>query len=216
MTAADITQHAAKAFLNDAAQALWTDAILLPYLSQAVLELSNQYRINEIPLELRVGVTISVEIGDTELDELPTDMIEPISMKERTLASTDDWSDDIDEVDDVDPSEDTSQTINQWAWRNNKIYINPPTTDREVRLLYTGSLTAITSTGSTIDDSSSKAYLAARTAQLAIANGGNNPSKAGELEETVVMNLDILLGALVKNNQNAGSARRRGYKGRHR
>lgn len=214
MQASDITQHAAKAFLNDADQALWTDSVLLPYLSQAVLELSQLYRLNEIPTELRVGVTILVAIGDTSLSQLPVDMIEPISLKERTQGSTDYWSDNIDEVDDVDPTILTSQSIVQWAYRNEQIYINPPTTAREVRLLYMGDLTAISSTGSTIDDDNTKPYLAARTAQLAIKNGGNNPTKAEELNTDVEMNLDILISASVKNNQNSGSARRRPYKGR--
>lgn len=215
MTAADITQHSAKAFLNDASQVLWTDAILLPYLSQAVLELSQHYRLNGIVTEVKVGITILVTIGDTYLAQLPTDLIEPLNLRERVQASTDDWSDNLDEVDDVDPNLDNEQSVVEWCWRNNQIYINPPLSAREVRLQYLGDLTAIANTGSTIDDDNSKAYLAARTAQLAAKNGGNNPVKANELDVDVMSNLDILLGANIKNMQRSHAARRRPYKGKH-
>lgn len=216
MTAADITQQAAKAFMNDFNQETWTDSVLLPYLSQAVSELEQVYRIHEVSFQTRVGVTILVSIGDLLLAQLPVDLIEPISLRERVQNSTDDWSRELTEVDDIDPNLDNSQSVSQWTWRNKQIYINPPITAREVRLLYTGTLTAIAVTGTTIDDSNSKAYLAARTAQLAFRNGANNPSKAEELQGDVDKNEDILLGSLVKENQGAGSARRQGYKGRHR
>lgn len=216
MTAADITQQAAKAFMNDYNQETWTDSVLLPYLAHAVSELEQIYRIHEVSFQTRVSVTILVTAGDLFLAQLPVDLIEPISLRERVQASIDDWSNELTEVDDVDPNSDTSQSVNQWAWRNGKVYINPPTTAREVRLFYTGTLTAIASSGSTIDDTNSKAYLSARTAQLAFRNGANNPSKAEEIQMDVDRNEDILIGSLVKENQDSGAARKHGYKGRHR
>lgn len=211
MTAQDISQHAAKVYLNDAAQALFTDTVLIPHVAQAALEFESHCRVNEIPLEVRVGVVISVEIGDTELDELPTDFIEPVSLRERPLGSSDSWSNNITEVDDIDPNALLFQSINQWAFRNNKIYINPPLTDREVRLLYVGSLTAVTIPGSTIDLIQSKSFLAVRAAQLAAKFTGNNPTKAGDMQPDVDEAKDLLIRGLVKNNQNSGAARRRGY-----
>lgn len=214
MTAAEVTQHAAKVYLNDAAQALFTDAVLLPYVAQAALEFEGHCRVNEIPLEVRVSNIVTVEIGDTELDEYPVDFIEPLSLKERPLGSSDSWSRDITEVQDVDPNAITSDSVNQWAFRNNKIYINPPTTDREIRLLYVGSLTAITTTGSTVDLISAKSFLAARAAQLCAKNGGNNPTKAAEMQPDVDEAKDLLIRGLVKNNQTSGAGRRGAYKGR--
>lgn len=212
MVASDVTSHAAKAFLNDAAQALWTDAILLPYLAQAALELESHFRVNEIPVQVRVGVTLEAEAADTEFDEYPVDFIEPISIKER-LNDTTIWSEDIEEVDDVDPNATLFDGIVMWCFRNNKIYFNPPLTAREVRLLYIGSITAIASTGSTIDLTTSKSFLAARTAQLAAKNGGNNPTKADALQPDVDEARDLLVRGLVKNNQTAGAGRRKAYKG---
>lgn len=214
MTAQDVTQHAAKVYLNDAAQALFTDAVLLPHVKQAALEFESHCRVNEIPVEFRVAITISVEIGDTELDEYPVDFIEPIDLKERALGSSDRWSNNITEVDDVDPNANYYNSINQWAFRNNKIYINPPLADREVRLTYIGSLTSVTATGSTIDLSESLSFLAARTAQLAAKFNGNNVTKANEMQPDVDEARDLLVRGLVKNNQTAGAGRRMAYKRR--
>lgn len=214
MTALEITQHAAKVWLNDAAQALWTDAVLLPCVAQAALEFEQHCRVNEISIEVRVGITINVAIGDTSLSQLPVDIIEPISLKERAQGSSDSWSNNISEVQDIDPNATLYQSINQWAFRNSLIYINPPLTIREVRLFYIGSLTAITATGSTIDLTSSKSFLAVRAAQIAAKNLGQNPTKAMAMQSDVDEAKDLLIRGLVKNTQTSGAGRHKAYRKR--
>lgn len=215
MTAEEVLDQAA-VLLNDASQAFWTDAVLLPCLTKANEELEQEFDINEIPLlsEKQTPVT-SVEIGDTELDEYPVDLVEPLVLYERALSSSDNWVE-VREVAWVDPNLTECNEIVQWAFRDNKIYINPPQTDREIYLDYRRKLTPITTTGSTIEIPQAKTFLAQRTAQIAAKELGNNTTKALAMQPDVDRALDRLIRRLSKNKQGIGGARRRPYRGRSR
>lgn len=211
MTAATVLAQSA-VLLNDPAQSTWTNTVLLPCLTKAGEELEQHFEVNEIPIQKQVSIVIEVTTADTELAQLPTDMVEPIHLWERTDDSTEDWIK-VREVEFIDMNMNDTNQIVQWAYRNGKIYINSPTTDREVKLDYVRSMTALDSTGATVEVQQAKNFLAARTAQIAAANIGNNPSKAASLEEDVTTCLDRLIRRMLKNKQGVGGARRIGYKG---
>jgi hypothetical protein len=213
MIASEITEQAAKVYLNDSLQALWSNTVLLPVLVAANEELQALFDINEIPVIIEDSSPVtSVESGDTELDEYPTDLLLPLKLFERTLDSDEEWIE-VREVEKVDPNNSNSQQIIEWAYHNNKIYINPPTTDREIYLEYKRTLTALSAAGSTVELPAAKAFLSVRTAQIAAKNIGNNPTKAAELEPDVRRAEHRLIQSLVKNKQGVGGARRKGYKG---
>lgn len=215
MVASEVLLQAA-VLLNDASQVMWTNTILLPCLTKASEEFEQELEINEIPVLKKVQSPVtSVEIGDTELDEYPTDFVEPINLFERRLSSSDDWVK-VTEVEFIDKNVDDSSEIVQWAYLNNLIYINPPTTDREIYLEFVRKLTAITSANSVIDINQSKTFLAQRTAQIAAKDLGNNTTKAIAMQPEVDRALDRIIRRLLKNKQGTGGARRRGYKGRTR
>lgn len=212
MLASEVTAQAAL-LLNDPSQLLWTNTKLLPCLTKANEELELELEIYQIPVQRQVASPVtSVEIGDTELDEYPTDFIEPIKMFERALGSSDGWGE-VKEFSDVDANLTTNARIIQWTYRNLKIYINPPTSDREIYLLYTRGLTAVTVAGSTIEVPQAKTYLSARTAQIAALNLGNSPTKSMSLQPDVDKSLDRILRRLGKNKQGVGGSRRKPYKG---
>jgi hypothetical protein len=213
MLASEVTAQAA-VLLNDASQAFWTNTVLLPCLTKANEELEQLLEINEVPLQKQVSQVIDVDSGDTEL-ALPTNFVEPIHLQERLRDSTDDWSDFLTRVSWIDPNDTTSSVIDSWAWRDNKVLINPPDNDREVLLYYTRKLTPLVAAGDTVELAQSKTWLAARTAQIAAQNLGNNPTKAEELQVDVARAEDMLLRRLVKNTQALG-VRRQGYKGNRR
>jgi hypothetical protein len=212
MIASDVLAQTA-VLLNDASQAVWTNTVLLPCLTKASEELERLLEANQITILDQVeSPVVSVEVGDTELDEYPTDLIQPITLYERRLSSSDDWVE-VTQVKKIDKNLDNESSVIEWCWRNLKIYINPPTTDREVYLDYTRSLTAVSVAGSTIEIRQSKTWLAVRTAQIAAANLGNNPTKAESLNGDLEEAKDLLLRTLVNNTSSVEGARRRPYRG---
>ena len=211
--ASAVMLESAAVYLNDAAQADWTNTVLLPLLKKANIEMGQEFRVNGIDtLKKAQSPVTSVEIDDTELDEYPSDFVEPISLFERTLSSSEYWGSPITRVDNVDKDIRLSQSIIQWSWQNNKIYINPPQTNRETYLVYIRNITAIADASTAIEFDECKTFLAARTAQLAYLGLGNNATRATELSDEVERSKDRLIRYMLNNQQGLG-VRRRGFKG---
>lgn len=202
--------------LNDPSQVTWTNTILLPCLIKANEELEQEMGIHQLATQKEESSpVVSVEIGDTQLDELPTDIIQPITLFERTLNSSEDWVE-VDEAAWIDKNLRTSSQIVQWSWRKGIVFINPPQTDREVYLRYLRSINPIASVSSNLELDQSKGFLAARTAQIAARDLGNAPGKADSLEPDVVVLRDKLIRRLLKKQQGISGVRRRAFKGRSR
>jgi hypothetical protein len=214
MLASEVLTHSAKVYLNDSAQASWTNTVLLPMLTEASLRLEGLLRLHGIPFIQKRAATIDVAALATSIAQNPTDFIEPISLREREQDSTNDWSDYLDEVDSIDPNIDDQISIICWEFRGSTIYINPPTTAREVLLEYNGGLTAISAVGSTIDLPQAKSYLAALTAELGAYNIGNNPTKGDSIAIQRKTEEEVLLSNMLKNSQGVGGVRRKGYRSR--
>lgn len=197
--------------LADAAQGTWTNVVLLPCLQSAYDELETLLNIAEVPLQKKRSAVITVEIGDTELDEYPADFIEPIKLEERNMGSTDlyapmtrtEW--DINAV--------PGPVLGYWDYRDNKILFLGATTDRDVRVYYVRSLTPLSSSSINIEIPQAKNFLAFRTAQIAINDIGNMPTKAESFQAEIDEAKDKLIRRLLKNTQGLG-VRRMGYKGR--
>lgn len=211
MVASEVMAQSAY-LLNDRLQAIWTNTVLLPALTKAGEELETLMELNEIAFVKRKSITISAEAADTELDEYPTDFLEPIDLYERLLNSSANWMEmDVQEFEPDNWVPGISKQV--WAYRNGKIYFPVSTTDRDIRLRYNGTMTPLVGTGSTVDIPSAKTFLAARAAQIAAISIGNSPTLGEQLQSGVDDASDKLIRRLSKNSQNLGS-RRIGYKGR--
>lgn len=215
MVASDVTSHAAKVYLNDASQVVFTNSILLPFLAEASLELEQELRANEIAFQKRASIDIEVDIGDVELPQYPTDFIEPIALFQKTRDAADTEYREVEKVE-WEPITPSAEKIIAWAFRNGKIYFPAPTTNLDVRLHYVGGLTAILTTGSTVDIEHSKSYLAARLAQLAFKHLVNNPNKADGMSYDVEIVKDMLIRSMLKVNQDVSRVRRIAYNRRGR
>jgi len=212
MIASEVTKQAA-VLLNDPAQVIFTDIVLLPLLSKANEELEQLLEINEVPLQKQTSIAIPVLTGVGEVDQ-PVEFVEALDLRERTMGG-DTWGEEIREVDFIDPNNNLSSNINEWCYRDSRILVNPPTSDREVLLNFIRKLTPLDTAGASVEIYQAKPWLAARTAQLAAQNVGNNPTKADKLQVDVDRMQDILIRMLVKRNQGMG-VRRKPYKGRNR
>jgi hypothetical protein len=212
MLANEITKECA-VLLTDPTQSYWSDAILLPLLNKANNELALLFEREELPILLEEQAPVTtVEPGDTTMDEIPTDMVEPIRMWERALGSQEKWAE-VNQVINIDKNFTTSNRVAEWAWRRNQIFINPPTIARDVMLDYFRSIHPLDTSGSIVEVPKAKTWLAARTAQLACLHVGNNPTRYEELTPEVVRAEDILLRTMAKRVQGAYGVRRRPYRG---
>ena len=212
MLAGDVTKEAA-ILLTDPQQMYWSDIVLLPLLNKANNELALLFEREELPIMIEEQAPVTtVEVGDKTMDEIPTDMIEPIRMWERAMGSSEKWAE-VDQVINIDKNNITSSRVNEWAWRRSQIFITPPTQPREVMLDYFRSLLPLDSAGSLVEVPKAKTWLAVRTAQLAALHVGNNPTRYEELIPEVTKAEDILLRTMGKRVQGAYGVRRRPYRG---
>lgn len=197
--ASDIMTRAA-AFLNDTGRQLYTNTVLLPFLQDAYDELQQRLEQNEIPIIAEDSSIINVAANATTITSPPSDLVRPISMEERADESSDDWIP-VDEVEWIDSNLDDATGIVQWAWREETICINPPTTAREIKLKYQKALTAITGENSAISVKNSTRFLAARTASLAATDIGENPTRAAILDVRANVAFDAMINLEVKQRQ---------------
>src|SRR6187551_4121470 len=92
MLAGDVIKEAA-ILLTDPQQMYWSDIILLPLLNKANDELALLFEREELPLLLEEQAPVTtVEPGDTTMDEVPIDMVEPIRLWDRSPGSHEKWN----------------------------------------------------------------------------------------------------------------------------
>ena len=211
ISAQDVMTQAAGVFLGEPEQSYWTNEILLPHLKYANNELGDLLTNNGISVQKNESVTVDIDIGDTEISAYPTDFFLPIELRERSRDSDQYWYR-VRERPWIDPDNDTSSSISQWAFRDNKIIFNPPTSQREVFIRYLRNIIAIVDESTNIDIERSMNFLASRTAELASRFNGRNPTKADEIKHNEVGPAEHrLINSFVRNSQ---KVRRRPYKGR--
>lgn len=213
-TAGTVITRAA-AHLNDPSQLSYTTAVLLPFLNMAIDELGEELGVYELSPLKKDSITILIDSGDVQLDEMPVDFVEAIRLLERAQGSSDRWRE-VTEVAEIDDnfSVDTSTEILQWTIRNTTIRINPPSSDREVQLEYIHGLTEAGSADTAIDIEISRRFLALVTARNAARDLGNAPNKAASFEPDIDRARDRLTRRLQKNSQSTMGVRRRPYTGR--
>ena len=188
ISAQDVMQRVAGVFLNDPGESInrnyWTDEKIIPSLRYANDELGNLLTNHGISVQKSVSLVLTVDKNDEELDdsEYPIDFFLPLELRERRRGATEEDWDLVREVQWIDPDLDSFNSVTQWAFRNNKIYFNPPLDDREVLLRYLRNIATIVDDNSTIDIDRSINFLASRTAELCARFKGRNPTKADEIK----------------------------------
>jgi hypothetical protein len=149
-TAGQITSLV-RSLLNDAAGALFTDAVLLPYVNSAYRKAqralaniqSGTFLSDDVLLVVtavtQVDPSAQVSITDATAppNQLPPDLLVPVKLWERCNGSSDSFSEMTDLTDhDGLPSEPQSTTLNYWEWRADGLYFLGATQDTQIRLRY--------------------------------------------------------------------------------
>lgn len=215
MALASVALDSARTYLNDVGKSIWTDAVLIPYLKEAHKDLLLILWLNNIPVVKEKSAAIAVTaVSGLELT-LPTDFLEPITLKEKLQGSSESYSPMV-EVD-WEPDTTQEQNLRFWAYREEKIQFVGATTNRSVLLKYYKSLADIVDATSPLGFIMSEAFLGPQTAGYAAGAVGST-TLAGELLYIPDKNIgvagpriDMIVRANIKGQQNL-PARRIGYR----
>lgn len=140
----------ARSLANDAAGAVFSDAVLLPFLNSAYRALQRELAESgvsvlvsqiDIDLPLTDGVTNTV-ISDVSTPQLPTDLLAPHQLWEQTTGSTDIFSP-MEKITGGLPNFQPAARLRMWEWREDTIQLIGATQETTVRIRYEKSLPAI-------------------------------------------------------------------------
>jgi hypothetical protein len=208
----------ARALLNDAAGAVFTDTLLLPFLNSAYRGLQRELAESGVSvlaeqqdLELDTdpisGVT-PTEISDVSSPQLPTDCLAPHMLWERATANTTDVFVPMEKFTsggsmlNLQPS----TYLRLWEWREDKINLIGATQSITVRLRYEKVLPCITLGTDPVQIRSSSDPLAFATAALAARSRGAR-ALAQDLLGTAQMASEQLIERYVRPEQLKGRRR---------
>lgn len=211
LLAKEVMDEAAKVYLNDASRVRWPDSVLLPYLRSAIGEMQSELESNDLPPLYEIAAIIPVPQGTTVLT-LPQDFVFPVFLDER--APNEPHFMEMDEVT-WDPDVDRNEKLRYWNFREGAINLLGATTDREIRMRYLRSLSAIETENSVIEVANAKGFYAARTAGLASQFGGSATARGQSANDRAEYFKRLVIAAITKRLQDR-PVRRRRYQWRQR
>lgn len=201
--------------LNDSAQVVFTNFILLPFCQDACDILQNRLQLHGVPVLEKKSTAINVTAGTKNLgSSLPTDLLVPQRLEERLDGSTDlfrpmtrrEWEPNILPAD----------SLRYWTWREQDIYFVGATQDREVMVYYLKLLLNTTAISDSITVFNSKMFLITRIAALGAKFVANNDILYSELLKESEFHLDEIIRIATKSKQGARTRRKpfvlRGYR----
>jgi hypothetical protein len=160
----------ARTHLDDDKAVNWQDYRILPKLQEAYTELKITLQMNGDQLTREVSAVLDVPANTTDLTTVvnyPTDLVEPIWLKERQVNQQNQDFADMVEVRFI-PNAQQTTTLNWWAWRSNKIYLLGSLNAEQVQLRYRRNLTDPTLVSASLDVIEGETFLTYRTAALAL------------------------------------------------
>jgi len=205
-TASQVIEES-QGLLNDLPGTFYTFDSLLPYLNKAYRELQDYYNLHGLKTTVDVSALILVPATADSLINPPADMLRPITLSERTPGSVEQFT----EMDERswEPEEVPTTHLRIWTWREETVFFRGATADRELRIRYVKSLSALSGAGSFIGIMNAKSALSARTAALGARYIGENPTRADELDSETGRALDRLIVTAIRQSQGLPTRRRR-------
>lgn len=217
-----------RSLLNDAAGNLFTDGVLLPYVNSAYRKLQRALAIVQSGTFLVDNVTVvvpavsavdpSVQVAVTDAtappNQLPTDLLVPVKLRERQNGSTEDFIEMVDLTRRGGlPSRPQGQRLSVWEWRADGLYFIGATQDNQVRIRYVKAFPDLADATSNVlirNAQEAIAYLAA--AMAAMARGSPLAEKWAQAGDDA---LEDLVQSATHQAQE-GARRRRPYSFRRR
>lgn len=169
----------ARSLLNDAAGAVFSDAVLLPFLNSAYRALQRELAEEgvsvlvsqqDLDLPLTNGVTVT-ELSDVSSPQLPTDLLAPHQLWEQAAGSSDLFIP-MEKITSGLPNFQPSTYLRMWEWREDTIQLIGATQEITVRVRYEKSLPALVQGTDPVQIRSSIDPLAYSVAALAARSRG--------------------------------------------
>jgi hypothetical protein len=222
LTAGEVMDKAAS-LMNDTAKTVYTYAAQMPYLNMALDELMEHLELHNIPITSKTSASITVNIGTTQINPesgfeppnlpptYPSDLVSIEQIWERLAGSTDPFVPLVQReflphyVDDI-----LVDSLIYWAWQDQRIKFIGATTNREVKLDYVAKVKTnqVVSSGDQIGIINARTFLYYRTAAICSQFIGENPTRAGELNQFAQMAVDRMTGIEIKSKQSVQTRRR--------
>ena len=224
MSQANIALEMARTHLNDELGSLWPDTKLLPKLRAAYREMMNELELNDIPLFNNVTGVLTVNAlttDDANLDMstvigYPTNMIEPIWLKERAIGQMNADFVDMTQVDFI-PNIAKGNQLIWWSWMNGTIMLLGALVNTQVQLRFRQALTPPNTVNDSLVVTLSESFLGPETAYMAMISTRNfDQGVAGALKSLAERNLENIIADAVKSLQNIPAKRRPYHRGRGR
>jgi hypothetical protein len=181
--------RSARIYLNDINGITWSDSILMPLLQEAYSELMQELDLNQLGVLKYQTCPILVPAGHFNLGtDQPTNILDPISMMEKTPGMDDEDYQEMILVDYL-PEVDQTDRLVYWAWRREVIMFVGATVDRTVILRYKGSLPVPNLLTDPIGITFGQTFLGPRVASLAYDSIGRDSSKLTDIAQRNLYNL---------------------------
>lgn len=204
----------ARSLANDAAGAVFSDAVLMPFLNSAYRALQRQLAeagvsvlIEQVELDLPLtnGVTNTV-LSDVSTPQLPTDLLAPHQLWEQATGSSDIFSP-MEKITGGLPNFQPSSYLRMWEWLTDTINLIGATQEITLRIRYEKSLPAIVLGTDPIQIRSSIDPLACAVAGMAARSRGAQ-ALAGDMFALAQASADKLIERYVRPEQFKGRRRK--------
>jgi len=175
MAVASVALDRARAMMNDRLAAIWTDAILMPFLDISFQEAQAWLRKSKSPFMKVTSPAQVVLAGAVVVGAALTDLVEPIRVwaGPSSLAT----SSLLEEVSFI-PQVPATTTLKFWSWTGGAINLLGATTDQNVYVHYWKNFaTPVSSAGSLVIPAIEN-YIAPKIASLAMASVGQDSLSA--------------------------------------
>lgn len=221
---ASIALSQARTHLNDEMGSQWPDQKLLPKLQAAYREMMNEFEVNAIPLLNAVTSVITVPpqtVDDNNLDlstvaGYPTDILEPIWMKERAIGQMDADFVDMTKVDFI-PNITLGTELIWWSWIDDTIMLRGALNSTQVQIRYKRYIQPPNFVTDSLIVPLSETFLGPETAYLALISVPNSSEKVIDgIKSLAERNLDNVVREAVLQLQNLPAKRRPYHRGRGR
>lgn len=173
----------ARVYLNDNNSISWSDDILMPLLREAHGELIQELDVNGIGVLKHETIVLTLTAGSLNLgSNQPFNMLEPISLMERTPGSSNNFFQEMIKVNFL-PLVVQDQILTFWSWNNEIIRFIGATQDRDILLRYKGYLAPPQSVNDSLGVIYSERFLGPRIAALAFDSIGRDSTKLSEIAD---------------------------------
>lgn len=208
-----------RTLLNDDDGVNWPDPKLIPKAQQAFNHMQAELLMVGIPIINTVSTIITVVAMTTDdlnvdlslASGYPTDMIMPISMKERRVGEHNVDFVEMIEVDNI-PQVDIQVNLRYWCWQKQTIFLRGALNANQIQLRYQRLLTMPNLNTDNTQVILSELYLSFKTASLA-AFSAKDFDLYGRLDDIATTNLYKIVQMNVKQMQDLPTKRRPYHRG---